>query len=274
MICTHTDMSGTHSMTRCLICDGHASHYFTKPDVPGLGANEFWRCGDCGFVYSKTLRELSEDEFLKLNERCMTDWHGREHNDTDPRWRERMRNQAGAIRIAADARLISRELPWLDYACGDGWLADAIGAQKYDPYMGDHRTPPLPVSYGFVVTTSVFEHFRRWEDFEAVEDCVAADGVMSMHTLVVEDVPRDPNWFYLLPMHCALLTNRAMSVLLSEWGYKCSAYCVPARLWFFFRNRDGVERKVRQLGWQYKDGFCDYWKCEPKRFDRERAATA
>ena len=257
-------------MNRCLICDGHTSHYFTKPDVAGLGDNHFWRCGDCGFVYSKTLCELPEDEFLKLNEQCMQDWHNKPHNDTDPRWRQRMARQAEAILTAERVGLINRKLPWLDYASGDGWLADAIGAQKYDPYMGENRTPPPPVSYGFVVTTSVFEHFRKWEDFELVEDCVGFDGVMALHTLVCEEVPRDPNFFYLLPMHSALLTNKAMSVLLKDWGYVCSCYCVPARLWFFFRNRDGVEQKVRQLGWEYSEGFCAYWRCVPSRFDKER----
>jgi hypothetical protein len=257
-----------------MICGTPMSHYFTKPEVPGLGDDEFHRCPLCGFVCSKTMFEMPEDAWERLNKHCHEKYQGSDYSEDDPRWRERMAWQAEAIRDAERVGLINRGRPWLDYACGDGRLADQIGAEKYEPYMSENRTPPLPCSYNFVLTTSVFEHLRKWEHLESIEELVAQDGVMGLHTLICEEVPKDPDWFYLFPMHCALFTNRSMEILLRDWGYACSTYAVKARLWMFFKSEAGVEDKAKQLGWEFKRGFCDYWKGTPARFNRETPCAA
>ena len=83
-----------------------------------------------------------------------------------------------------------------------------------------------------------------------------------------ETVPRNPDWMYLLPVHCAFHSNRSMQLLMTQWGYTCSVYNEPAKLWVLFRDESAaVQAKAaqvnRQLGWDYlrfKTAFMDYWK--------------
>jgi hypothetical protein len=106
-----------------------------------------------------------------------------------------------------------------------------------------------------------------------VDALVSKDGVLGIHTLVCEEVPRDPDWFYLLPVHCTFHTNRSMEILFRQWGYRCSVYSASAQLWFWFKNGPGeVEAAVRRANrranapsYVFKLGFVDYWKCVPHR---------
>lgn len=83
-----------------------------------------------------------------------------------------------------------------------------------------------------------------------------------------ETGPRNPDWMYLLPVHCAFHSNRSMQLLMTQWGYTCSVYNEHAKLWVLFRDESAaVQAKAaqvnRQLGWDYlrfKTGFMDYWK--------------
>ena len=123
------------------------------------------------------------------------------------------------------------------------------------------------------MTTSVFEHLTRREQFDAIHALAAPQGVLAMHTLVCEAVPEDPDWFYLAPAHCAFHTNRSMALLFGQWGYTCSVYSVAAQLWLWFRrDADAIERSVdhanQRLGkprYAFKRGFMDYWKSSPLR---------
>jgi len=58
--------------------------------------------------------------------------------------------------------------------------------------------------YIVVINTSVFEHAREIETLDEIAELVDEDGVPALHVLVPESVPRDPPWFYLLPVHCTL----------------------------------------------------------------------
>jgi hypothetical protein len=126
-----------------------------------------------------------------------------------------------------------------------------------------------PQSFDFVLTTSVFEHIIKRQDLDNIAALVTRNGVMGLHTLVCENIPEDPNWFYLLPVHCAFHTNKSMSLLLQQWGFKSSIYNVEARLWLFFRNSsDEIQTMINQANnrenskpvYIYKHGFVDYWK--------------
>lgn len=171
-----------------------------------------------------------------------------------------------------------QEGPWIDWGCGDGKLADALSAaglttRKYDEFMGAGRAGWLTEAeleqgaFDLVVSTSVFEHFRRPADVEKVLALVGDSGVCALHTLVRELVPEDPGWFYLLPVHCAFYTNASMQVLFDDWGFSASLYAVDARMWFWFRGCvDEVERSLPGLGllpeqgFHFKRAFVDYWR--------------
>ena len=84
--------------------------------------------------------------------------------------------------------------------------------------------------------------------------------------MVREAVPRDPNWFYLLPVHCAFFTNTSMQILFEKWGFSSSLYAIDARMWFWFRSEaEGTAIALRRAGllhdegYRFKHGFVDYW---------------
>ena len=121
--------------------------------------------------------------------------------------------------------------------------------------------------YSLVANTAVFEHVRSRETLNEIESYISKDGCFAVHTLVRGEIPKDPNWMYLLPVHCAFHTNRSMQHLMLEWGYSCSVYNEHAKLWIMFRTKQSdVEVKVAEinnkLGWTYlhfKRGFMDFW---------------
>ena len=144
---------------------------------------------------------------------------------------------------------------------------------KYDKFMSksDGYIDDIAINFqqfDFVITTSVFEHFTKRKDFDFVHSLVSDEGVMGLHTLVREDVPNDPEWFYLSPTHCSFHTNKSMSLLLEQWGYIESIYNVDARLWLFFKpNLKNVEqiieianKRIDKPNYIYNEGFVDYWK--------------
>lgn len=173
--------------------------------------------------------------------------------------------------------LIPKNLPWIDFAAGGGQLSSALRAKSdavllnFDRYM--QSPPPNPIgepapgNFDLVVTTSVFEHLRTRDELDSVNALVSQSGVMALHTLVREEIPRDPDWFYLLPVHCSFFSNKSMSTLFNQWGYKSSIYNLDSRLWLFFKrpaidltpvieyaNSRGVHRYI------LSDGFEAYWK--------------
>jgi len=145
---------------------------------------------------------------------------------------------------------------------------------NYDKYMGKENSylkneDMIPRTFDFVITTSVFEHFTKKKHFAAVESLVGKTGVFGIHTVVCEEIPQDPQWFYYTPIvHCSFFTNKAMSILFNQWGYSSSIYNVNSRLWLWFKEpplniKEQLEvANAREQGptYIYKDGFVDYWK--------------
>lgn len=266
---------------KCLVCSYEMAYYFTKTfSLYDLGDVQYWKCIHCGFVISKTHYDMSEESWRKLNVTYHRTYQNKGHNSDDPRWIDRLHAQAKVIDDAARIGLIRESGRWLDYACGDGQLASILGEDhgrvllNYDKFMPNQagflkHSDIAPRSFDFVLTTSVFEHFTRREYFDVVEALTTNSGVLGLHTLVCENVPQDPTWFYLLPVHCAFHTNKSMSILFEQWGYLESVYNVEARLWLFFKSRLRDIGKIladanqRQDAPQYvhnENGFVDYWK--------------
>lgn len=267
----------------CEICGGRSSRYFSKTfNAFSLGEVEYWRCEACGFVLSLTHQQMSPEAWRELNRQCHESYQGQDANALDPRWKSRLAAQASALAELAAGGLLDREGRWLDYGCGDGALsalcADPYGLRllKYDEYMaaGDDYLSASDLRKGefdFVLTTSVFEHLFRRQQWDDIEALVSPAGVLGIHTLVAEQVPQDPDWFYLQPPHCAFFTNAAMSRLFDAWGYCASIYCVDASLWLWFRSdpktvKEKVDRLNASAGGRFlfREGFLDYWKVDPR----------
>lgn len=267
---------------RCEICRGAMAFDFSKTFAEfGLGRVAYWRCGDCGFVLSRTHAEMPQPRWAALNSEIHASYQGGDDNALDPRWKERLAAQARALAGFAAAGLIPPDGRWLDYGCGDGALSAALAGLpgrsgprlcKYDAYMAagdDYLTDAelTPGGFDLVITTSVFEHLLRREQWDAIDRLVAPTGVHAVHTLIRETVPGDPDWFYLQPPHTAFFSNGAASRLFEAWGYRSSLYDVEARLWLWFReDPDLTEARVDALNATraepvlFARKFLDYWK--------------
>jgi hypothetical protein len=219
---------------------------------------------------------MSEKEWANLND----GFHSVSHHRTDNPYNRNQRyfNQALMISLLAEKKLI-KQGPWLDWGCGIGRVAillDEFFAKElktfdkyFSPQLNEIAEDELHErSFKLVVNTAVFEHVRSRSTLDEIESYVAEDGCFAIHTLVPEEIPQDPEWMYLLPVHCAFHTNKSMQLLMDQWAYPCSVYNEHSKLWVLFRQKpEDVFDVVRQindsLGWEYlhyKSGFMDYWK--------------
>jgi hypothetical protein len=242
-----------------------------------VGEVRYSRCGHCGFVLSETHSELNESKWKELNDL----FH---HYIEDPA-SERKGNQPPYAEQAMMISLLGRNGiirtdSMVDYAAGYGRLSRIL--EKYhglelpifDPYIGAvdssrSITNLVPRSYKTVINSAMFEHVLRREDLDLVNNAIDVEGCLIIHTVVCENVPCDPNWFYLRPpVHTAFHTNKSMEILMGQWGYHSSLYCPQSKCWVLLRgNVDGIEEKVKtinqelQCKWfHFKHGFLDYWK--------------
>ena len=135
-------------------------------------------------------------------------------------------------------------------------------------YLNDEDMKPG--GFDAVVSCSVFEHLLGRPDVDEIIGLLNDRGTLCMHTLVCEEVPQDPGWFYLLGGHCTLWTNKSMALLFEQYGFAGCAYHVEGRMWFFFKDRQRFEQlrsKAPSIPgeWVFSDKFVDYWKQKPYR---------
>lgn len=218
---------------------------------------------------------MSDLDWSKLNQ----DFHEQHLSREDNPYNRNQRyfEQALMFHLMAKHGLL-REGEWLDWGCGEASLAIQLNAHfdrhlsNFDRYMRP-KIFPLPESaltngnYKLVVSTAVIEHVRTRDQLDKIEAYVASDGVLAIHTLIRENIPADPEWMYLLPVHCSFFSNESMERLLSQWGYTCSTYNPQSKTWVCFREPVGeialaVNKLNTLMGWTYlhfKVGFMNYW---------------
>ena len=218
---------------------------------------------------------MSEADWVHLN----TNWHDANNLRTDNPWSRSQRHFHQALMIHLLHRHgIIGDGKWLDYASGQGGLSRQLHLQfglalhSFDKYV-QPTSLPIPAfelvrrGYALVTNTAMFEHVRDRQALDEIESHVGEDGCLAVHTLVRGEIPADPDWMYLLPVHCAFFTNRSMELLMQQWGYSCSVYDKNAKMWVWFKGEPGlVSKKVAELnhsmGWGYlhfKLGFMDFW---------------
>lgn len=261
---------------QCMVCSRSMVYFFSKRfDSDSLGNVEYYRCPECGFAASKTHLEMSEVEWVRLN----TGWHDANNLRTDNPWNRSQRhfNQALMISLLHRHGIIGND-KWLDYASGQGGLSHQLHAHfglvlhNFDKFVQPTSFPVLASDlvqhgYALVTNTAMFEHARDRRTLDEIESYVGEDACFGIHTLVRGEIPADPNWMYLLPVHCAFFTNKSMGVLMQQWGYSCSVYNEHAKMWIWFKTEPQlIAEKVaalnRTMGWEYlhyKVGFMDFW---------------
>lgn len=126
--------------------------------------------------------------------------------------------------------------------------------------------------YSIVINSAMFEHITKRTHLEHINSLVKDDGILIIHTLVRENIPKNPNWFYILPVHCSFHTNSSMQILMEEWGYSESIYNPISKCWILFKKNnvncvnktlsvfvDSTNQLLQQEYFFHKNGFMDYW---------------
>ena len=250
------------------------SKYFSQFDLEKV---DYWRCTVCGFMISKTHSDLSRDEWEKLNLDFHLAHNAREDNPYQRR--QRLFSQAQMLYLLVRHNIIPNQF-WLDWGSGEGDLAVQLAEhfeltlENFDKYIIPKITPVLQNelikrkgSFELVINTGVFEHILNRQILDEIESYVSTTGSLAIHTLIRGEIPKDPEWMYLLPVHTAFHTNKSMQTLMDSWGYLCSVYNEYAKLWVLFRQKpEEIQPLVHKLnavlGWEYlhfKSGFMDYW---------------
>ena len=271
----------------CIVCDSSSSYFFEKKydsykgsPFSGALAVRYFKCNRCGFVFSETHREMDKEKWEDLN----SSWHhafesgvfGSDINQPP------YANMALATKMLAVNGLLNMGAS-LDYAAGYGTFAKILKKYfnetiyKYDPYVIGEKDDYYIEStdlreYDFLVNTAMFEHILTRNDIDSVNNLVSDGGVMMLHTQIREEIPKDPNWFYLTPhVHSAFFTNKSMRILMEQWKYSCSIYSPEARVWFLFKKDypfsdriesvfSSINQELQREYFFYKEGFMDYWK--------------
>ena len=270
---------------KCLICSSQTSPFFSKTYgghfsemMSSVGTVSYWKCGCCGFVLSKTHSELDQPGWKKLN----SDFH---HYIENP-GNSKIINQPPYAEQAIMLRMLSANgligaTSMLDYAGGYGTLSKllkkyyALDLPVFDPFIHTGNAVNYVAkeqlgTYKTVFNSAMFEHVLTRQDLDEVNALVAEDGVLILHTVICENIPKDPNWFYLTPpVHTAFHTNKSMGILMQQWGYGASMYCPPSKCWILFKNKaaiptprqcESLNQELKSTWFLFKVGFVDYWK--------------
>ena len=268
----------------CIICESDTSYFFTKSGFKApyesfssfLGQVDYHKCRNCGFTFSKTLYELEGDKWETLNH----DFHHFiENNNNLATNQPPYLQQALLLSVLHRNQLVNLSTA-LDYGAGPGTLSITLSkyfSQKlklYEPFEQIENLSHLYIDnpksgeFGVVITSALFEHLMTRESFNEIDRLVSADGCLIIHTVICENIPKDPNWFYLeVPVHCSFHTNKSMDVLMKDWGYECSIYCPAAKSWVLFKNAEHIENTINSINKEFqnpylhfKHGFVDFWK--------------
>lgn len=264
----------------CFVCGAKMSPFMSKNfGMRHLDACDYVRCENCGLVVAKTLYDMPRERWEMLNRECHAAYQNTDALDVDPRWLERLHAQANVLLRLIQLGIIEKSARAVDYGAGDGKLSDYLAEKisaprlmKFDAYMARPNENYLsaedltPATFDFVITCSVFEHLLGAEDVEKILALLTAGGTMALHTLICEEVPRDPNWFYLQPVHATFWTNAAMKKIFRRYKFTSCAYHVESRLWFMFRDAEKFSQLKACAGtWSLAEDFVDYWKIKPYR---------
>lgn len=251
--------------------------YFKKSfHTHGLNFVDYFLCPKCGFVCSKTHFDMKLEEWEKLNidvHKLYNSMPKNSDNNPPPYF-----EQALMLYILMRFNIISKN-NWLDWASGEGNLSVilnkcfSIQLNNFDKYINPNinqlnERDLVNKKFKVVISSALFEHVRSIETLNTLNHLVAKNGVLVIHTVVREEIPKDPEWFYLLPVHCAFHTNRSMQILMENWGYTCSIYCLESKTWVLFKCDPGKISKsvyevngfVKKEYLLFKERFMDYWK--------------
>ncbi len=110
---------------KCFVCGSEMKDYLKKTIEPEPFERDYVRCERCGLVLCKTLYEMSDSEWQKMNE-GHKEYQGSDENPVDPNWLFRLHCQAKLFAGLAAHDIWQPGMHFVDYGCGDGKLADYV----------------------------------------------------------------------------------------------------------------------------------------------------
>ena len=277
---------------RCFICkDAQMQPYFKKTYDSSKGPFEFVICPKCGMVIDKTVYEMDASEWAEINDENM-EFQG-EMDSQNSLWNRRLGRIKPQAKFLAELfynKLFEAGIKSVDYGCGDGLLSDMVG-EIYSELTGNKEKADLigkyerfldtkdehyyldsdmkNGSFDLVVSAAVLEHMIGMDDVDRLFGLVSPTGTAIIHTLICEEVPRDPEWFYIWkPFHSTIWSNKAMSIIFKQYGFLGCAYHVQSKMWLFFKDSEKYVKAKSIAGkvdgeWVFSENFVDYWKQKP-----------
>jgi hypothetical protein len=63
------------------------------------------------------------------------------------------------------------------------------------------------------------------------------------------------------PVHCAFLTNASMSILMKQWHYEASIYCLNAKSWILIKKDNAeIKNKIELINDEFQTDYFIYKK--------------
>ncbi len=220
----------------CIICLSNTEYSHAKIfSEYSLGRVDYLRCTKCGFVFSETHYLMSEERFWELDRLHHEYLSSSKDNPEDPGWGRRLNSQAKSLVNHWKEGLIVSDPCWLDFASGNGALADkleALGSPKVIRHNLSNHDSYSGMKFPLVIATSVLEHMRTWSALSSVKEKVAAGGTLAWHMDIYERVPAQPFHFQ-TPVHCSFFSHASLDILMSAWGVKEAHYDEEAQLHYW-----------------------------------------
>lgn len=276
---------------KCCVCeDGEMQPYFKKA-YDSKKTFEFYRCPECGLVINKTVYDMDSLKWAEINDENM-EFQG-EIDQNNSLWNRRLGRIKPQAKFLAELfynNLFEVGIKSVDYGCGDGLLSDMAGEiyvelakcdekveliGKYERFLDtkDERYysdfDMRDGTFDLAVSAAVLEHMIGMDDVDRFFRLVSPTGTAIIHTLICEEVPCDPEWFYIWkPFHCTIWTNKAMAMIYKKYGFLGCAYHVQSKMWIFFKDFEKYKKAKSIAGkidgeWVFSENFVDYWKQKP-----------
>lgn len=261
----------------CLVCNS-PSHFFLNSSfhIRGLEKVTYMKCEECGFTFSATHYSMSNDLFSQINQGCYEGFNPdkKNYNGFPP-----YLSQAMLFHVMVQNGFLEKGT-WLNYAAGQtdfstilkhNFNLDILSYDKYLTLDDKNFISEMEMKsqkFDLIFSSAFFEHITTIEPLENMVSALKHNGVLALHTVVCENIPCDPSWFYFLPVHCSFFTNKAMSIFMKKFGFVYSIYCPVAKTWLLYKEKpDNAEQRIvtfnlfiRDNFLHGKDGFVDYWK--------------
>lgn len=278
---------------RCFLCNNEMIDYF-ETDFFLDWINEkykYIKCVNCGLVVSDTVYRMSQEEWEGINVKQHS-YINNGVDEGDPKWLQRTTNQAEMFADLFFRGVFTLQMRCVDYACGAGKISEIFDEcvrgknpelenklLKYEKYTNFNENLSYlredemrEKSFDVITSSSVFEHLAGKNQVDKILKMLKENGTFCVQTLVCEEVPCDPSWFYLQPVHCTLWTNKAMDYFFQEYGFVGCAYNLKAQMWIMFRDKDVFYRAESEYDseefkgtWFFSEKFIDLYKNKPYR---------